>query len=211
MNAKNSAMGGRFWVHWLFLTAAGYSIGYLVGFILGHFLLGNLMIGIGIGAGVGFMQSLAVRHLAVRPGPWVLTTVGGLSVAVGLYAAASAISGYPFDLSWPSGVLGWAIALAAGGTLVGIVQQRILRLHGARAACWIAANQAGWCLSALGLAIPADMNGELTSVAAVILRNGLLAPAVAGAILGAVTGGALIWMLRQPVRQEPSTDAQWSV
>ncbi len=194
MTKQRQHLGVRFCCQWLVLSTAGYSLGYLAGFLLGHFLLGNVMIGVGIGAGVGGMQWLLLRRFADRAGWWTIAPVIGLAASLSLYSVASSVWGVPFDLSRPFGILGWALALASGGALAGILQQPILEPHSGWRYWWVA-SAVGWCLSAMGLAIPADMSGQYSSVAMVLLRNGMLAPAVAGIILGAVTGFPLTWRL----------------
>ena len=77
-----------------------------------------------------------------------------------------------------------------GGTLIGVLQQRILRRHMGRSVWWVVASVIGWGLSVIGLAIPLDVSDQSLVVA--IIRNVMLAPAIAGVILGTVTGGALI-------------------
>jgi hypothetical protein len=173
------------------LTIAGYSLGFLAGFAVGHVLLGNVMVGIGIGAGVGFFQWRVLRRVVPESRRWILAGAASLGLSLALYALVSFVSGYPMHLGWPRGVLGWAAAFVVGGVLLGSFEREVLRRRVGRADGWIAASAVGWGLSVLALAIPPDMSGELP-VALVLVRNGLLAPAAAGAILGVVTGGALI-------------------
>jgi hypothetical protein len=54
----------------------------------------------------------------------------------------------------------------------------------------------GWCLSVFPLMIPPDMTGELP-IPLLILRNGMMSPALGGIVLGVVTGGALVRLSRQ--------------
>lgn len=207
MTIERAPIGWRFWVRWVWLTVVGYSVGLLLGFVLGHFLLGNVMIWVVVGAGVGFMQWRTLRRFVQRSGWWVLANMAGLTVSFGLYAIVNHVwQEVPFDCGWPLGVLGHALALVLGGTFVGLLQQRILRRHVRRSVWWVLANALGWGLSAFGFAIQPDMSGHYPGVLVVVLfiRNGMLAPAVAGIILGTLTGGALIWLLRQPTPRKVS-------
>lgn len=198
MAAEPAISGMRFWLWWLLATVVGYAVGFLAGFVFGHFLLGNVMLGIGVGAGVGGLQWLVLRRVVPRSGWWMLSTVAGLTVALVLYAVLHFISTYPFDLGWPWGVFGWAIALFVAGALIGVWQQRILREQVGRPVWWVVASAVGWGLSALGLAIPSDLWGEYRG--AVIFLLFMVPPAIAGVILAAITGAALIWLLGQPAQ-----------
>jgi hypothetical protein len=190
MTIERPVIVWRFWLQWVLLTILGYSVGILLSFVLGSFLLGNIMMGIGVGAGVGFMQWLALRRFVYRSGWWVLANIAGLTVSLCLYAVVIInILGYPFDLGWSSGALGWALAFVLGGALVGFSQHWILRHHVCRSIWWVLVSAVGWALSVLGLAIAADV---------------MLGSAVAGIILGTLTGGALVWLLRQPIASEVS-------
>lgn len=196
MTSEHAVLGWYFWLRWVLLTVLGYTVGLLVGFGLGHALLGNVMIGVGIGAVTGFLQWLALRRHIQRSGWWVLASVVGLSVSLGLYAVVHNIWGYPFDLGWPLGVLGWALAFLLGGALIGLPQQWILRRRVGLSAWWVPISAAGWALSVLGLSISLDLSENLPDVVDFLYL--ILSPAVAGLILGTVTGGALIWLFRQP-------------
>jgi len=204
MTVERTVIGWRFWLQWVLLTILGYSVGSLVGFVLGHFLLGNVMIGTGIGAGVGFMQWLALRGFVHRSGWWVLANIAGLTVCLSLYAVVHTVSGYPFDLGWPLGILGWALAFVVGGTITGVLQQRILRRHMDRSIWWVVASAVGWGLSVFGLAIPGIAMPSRAPFVVLLIRNMILPNAVAGVILGTVTGGALILLLRQPTPRDVS-------
>ena len=203
MAMERSAIGWGFWGRWVLVTAVGYAVGFLLGFVIGHVLWGNIIFGVSVGAGVGFMQWRILRPFVPRSGWWVPASMAGLTLSFGLYAVVRNLwPGIPFDLGWPGGVLGWGLTLVLGGILLGMPQQSILRRHGGGAAWWVPASAAGWGLSVFGLAIPPDMSGGYAGALAVLLflRNGLLAPAVAGIILGATTGAGLVWLLR---RQTP--------
>ena len=190
MNTETTGMAGRFWLRWILYTGVGYALGFVLGFILGHVALGNVMVAIGIGIGVGGMQWLALRTTPARSAAWGPITVLGLAVGVGAFVALSTVWSFPVDLGWPFGALGWAIALAAAGILIGVLQRPILQRIGLDgSAWWVLASSVGWGLSALALAIPTHTGGaaEGFPVMLLLLRNAMLAPAIAGLVLGAVT------------------------
>lgn len=202
---ETQQFGSAFCLRWVLLTSVGYALGFLGGFVMGHFVLGNVMVGIGIATLVGTMQWFALRSTPLRPDHWVLATIAGIAIGMMPIAAASTIFGFRTDLSWPFGVLTWAIALGVGGAVAGLLQRRCLQPHLRDTNWWVAASAVGWSCSALGLAIPADMSGQAAEwgIPFVVLRNGMLAPAVAGLILGAVTASAL-WLPRRS-RSLPAT------
>lgn len=196
MTIERTAIGWRFWVRWMLLTVVGYSVGFFLGLILADILFGgNVMMGVGIGAGVGFMQWLALRRIVQRSGWWAPANIAGLTVCLSLYAVVHTVSGYPFNLDGPPGILGWVLAFVVGGTMTGVLQQRILRRHVGRSAWWVLASALGWGLSVIGLTTH------------FLIRNPIVVQAVAGVILGTVTGGALIWLLRQPTPGDVSRSA----
>lgn len=207
MHTEQNLMGLRFWASWVMRTLAGYAFGFLLGFVLAHF-VGEVALGVGIGALTGYLQWRALRHHVQRSGRWVWAGIVGLTVGLGLYQVGAYVWGYPLDSS-PRGMLGLGLGLALGGAMTGLLQERVLRRQVGRSMWWVPACAFGWGLSALGLAIPSgtsDLRPELMSnevlkaLAGLLLifRETLLQPAVAGIILGAVSGGVLIWLLRQP-------------
>lgn len=75
---------------------------------------------------------------------------------------------------------GWLLLVAVvGGAIAGLLQARALRPHTPKAKWWIFASLVSWSLA------------WLTSV--VLGEIGFL---VGGLVLGAVSGGLLIWLLR---------------
>jgi len=196
MKVKRSQVGWRFGILWMLLTTIGWHIGWIIGFVLGNFLLGNIMLGTGIGAGVGFMQWLALRRFVHRSGWWVLANIAGLTVCLSLYAIVHTVTGIPFDLGLPLGILGWALAFAVGGTMTGVLQQRILRRHVGRSIWWVLASTLGWALSIFvmgGLLVGPVTARELTMARQIGSMFG------GGVVLALVTVVAMIWLLRQPV------------
>lgn len=202
----------------MLLTVAGYAVGHLLGFILAHLLAGEVIIAITTGAGVGFLQWRELRRFVQLSGwRWVLATKTGLTVSMSLYAVAiTYIWEYSFELAWPGGVLRWALAFLLGGALVGLSQHWMLRRQVGRSAWWVPASAGGWSLSVLGLEMPiaqfglelpgARPTGFFGVLEAVVLflPYAFQPPVLAGAIPGTVTGGALIWLLRQPAPRNAS-------
>jgi hypothetical protein len=178
------------------MTTVGYFMGAYVAVTLGHFLLGFLMLPVGVGAGVGLMQRPVLRRLVPQSGElmwagWVLASMVGLAASFtlsGLVASAILNIERPFEWSWPVAIL-WAVTLLVGGGLIGTLQHLMLRRHTGRSVWWIPASAAGWGLSVTGLAVA-------SAISLYPVLEILLAPAVAGAVLGIVTGRAAIWICR---------------
>jgi len=179
MNTESNVVGKTFWKRWVLQSAIGYLLGFWGGFIAGHFLLSNVMIGIAIGAVVGLMQCRVLRdYTKVSSSWWVLSNVIGMGIGFGLYNVVWYVWEYPFDLSWPLGIPGWSAAFFFGGGIAGFLQQRMLRRHFCGSGWWAAICALGWGLS--GFAIQLQI--------------------VSGAVLGAITAGMMLSILRQPVK-----------
>ena len=74
-----------------------------------------------------------------------------------------------------------AVGSSVGGASLGIAQWLVLRRHVSRPGWWVLASTVGFAVSfAVGLAVDV---------------------AVGFALYGAITGGVLVWLLRQPSRE----------
>ncbi|MCA1995588.1 MAG: hypothetical protein LDL41_26595 [Coleofasciculus sp. S288] len=149
-------------------------------------------------ATLGITQWLVLRQHIPKAGWWILaTTLGGV---VALYLG-SAVSFFTTSILWiGSGVVGGAV----GGAILGLAQWLVLRRHVSQAGWWIAASAvalavgAGW-LVYLGIesAFTFDASMDLIQI---IRWSGM--GALSGAIGGAIKGGALVWLLRQPKQRD---------
>jgi len=186
------------WLLWASMTTVGYFMGAYVAVFFAHFLLGFLMLPVCVGAGVGLMQRPILRRLVPQSSElmwagWVLASMVGLTASVALTGlASSAILNIerPLEFSWPAGAIQWIAALFIGGALIGILQHLMLRRYTEHSIWWIPASAVGWGLSAIGLAVVAS------GVSLYPVLEILLAPAVAGVVLGLVTGRAAVWICR---------------
>ncbi len=217
--------GWRFGLRWVLLTIAGWAIGFPLGFVfvaVAGWIIGipegsdsiilklgldNAALFIVIVAVVSLMQWFVLRRVVKRAGFWVLASIIGFTISSSIHGVVCHFYGYPDDLGLPLGVLVWTLAFVLGGALTGLLQQRILRHQVRRSGWWVPASAAGWGLGVIGLAIfifvlPVMRKGPFVWL---LIRN-LIAPTVLGAgLLGIVTGGVLIWLLRQPIQQESDT------
>ena len=199
MKAKRSQIGWGFWLQWVVASTVGMVVGFIAGFlsldliydVLGDWLIYNvlgdwldfLFLGIVPGIGVGVLQWLVLRRRRSGAGWWVLA-----SAAAG-YGILAGFIGYSESLSFGT-LLRFTGVVALGGAVTGILQWLVLRSQVSRAGWWVLASTVGWGLSVtVARAIPWG-NDEMDALWALV---------VTGAVLGAVTGGALVWLLRQPV------------
>ena len=201
MDAETNVLGFGFWWRWVLLTVFGRAVGFIFGFVLAHIALGNVSIGIGEGLIVGFCQWLLLKRYIPRTGKWILFSDVGLFVPLGLYGAAWLLWRIAFDFGWPMGALGWAGTYLVGGAFMGWMQLSILKSRIAEPKPWVLCSAAGWCLSIFPMVIRADMTGDLP-LPLLLLRNGMMSPAFAGLVVGAITGWGLMRMLGRG-RQTP--------
>ena len=202
MTSDSTETSVNFFVRWVLYTLVGYVVGFAAGFLLAHFLLGNVMVGMAVGASVGYMQWLLLRHYVPSSSFWIVDNLAGMTVALTMYSVVNMVYGYPFDLGVPGGALGWGIAFVLAGAFAGFFQYRILHRALSQSLVWVPASAIAWGLSVVGLSIPPDMTNPMP-LWLFFPRNLLLAPTVAGLILGVVTGGAILWILK---RSEQSDD-----
>lgn len=142
------------------------------------------MVGVGMGAGVGYAQWRLARHWFDADRQWVWASVIGMGTpfVLGDIVAAVGVQ-VPYSL---------ALYVVMGGLLVGLMQRRLLSPHSERANWWVPACVVGWALPASLTAL-----GEFGSGGWGVLAS-TTAMFFGGAVLGAVTGGTLVWMLRRP-------------
>jgi len=170
-------------------------LGWLLGFVLVIVLAiawdvigggAQFMIGIGMGAGVGLAQGRVARGWLQAPRQWVGASVIGMGGPFVLGDLLSA-TGVDFPYSLP-------IYVATGGLLAGFLQRRLLRPHSDRANGWVPASVVGWTLP-VSLVVLNDLDVIPGALGTILF---LVAALFGGAVLGAVTGTILIWMLRRP-------------
>ena len=196
MEAKPSQVGWSFWFYWVLFSAAGIILGFLIGFAIASIItgdnieigvlrgiLGYSMLGAGLGFMVGLMQRIVLRRYISRSGWWVLASAAGFALALGGWYGVAVVSfGYSDELE--------VAVVSIGGALTGILQWLVLRGQVYRPGWWIVASTLGWGLSMVVAEVIADD-----------LAAGFFAPPAAGAVLGGITGGVLVWLLRQPIQE----------
>jgi hypothetical protein len=204
MTVERMHIGWRFWLQWVLASTVDWFVGFYVGFVSGTMFLvstaksvpGDILVyfilGAALGSGVGLVQWLVLRRRISRAGWWVLASTAGFAVAVAGGSGAAVVAfGYDMGgvMSGFMPVLGWTVVAALGGAVTGTLQRLVLRGQVSRAGWWVLASTVGWGLSMAVMARGFGVMGV----------GGLFWP-LAGAGLGAVTGGALVWLLRQPAK-----------
>lgn len=194
MNTNQMNPGRGYWLAWFLASAMGYGMGAFLGmstawrfFPAGDF---GLTMGTVMGITGGYFQWVVLRERIAGAGLW------GLASALGLGAAIGAV----FATNQENNVMaGMAILGSVFGVVSGISQWLILRGKFARAGWWLLANLLGSLIGAIALPIASPMLESGTRELGMMIFG-----LVFGAGNGAITGAALIGLLRQ----SPSGDVE---
>lgn len=189
---KRSGVG--LWLAWTLATAAGMLLG-LVPFaaFAADLDLGLVRFLLPLVAGllVGLFQWLALRPYLTRSVDWVLHGGAGwaLGFALGLFVI-QAIGG---------SALGAFVGYLLFGLIIAALQWPVLRREIPNALPWVIASMAGWALGAyLGQGVLNSL-GSGAGVSQVV--SSAVVAGVTGLVAGAITGLALVWIVRQPDRE----------
>lgn len=181
------------WLAWTLATAAGMLLGLVpFTFFIADLEVGLVRVLLPLVAGllIGLFQWLALRPYLVRSEDWVLLDGAGWAVgfALGLFVI-EAVGQSP---------LGALLAYLLFGLIIGTLQWPALRREIPNVVAWVIASMIGWALGAylsqLALSAIAP-NGEVSQVLSTAVVAGLT-----GLVAGAITGVALVWIVRQPER-----------
>lgn len=175
---------------WFLGTLIGWFVGILLAIGLSYAVVGlfyaeetNLIVGLVLGTVVGLAQLVAVRGALPLTSRWVWGAAAGLGIP---FVVGVVVSGVWFNVTETSDT--WLVLVAlAGGALAGLLQVPVLRrsTSRARALWWIPASLVSWGVAWLASVAWAE--------AGIVLG---------GAILGAVSGSLLIWVLRSATTHE---------
>lgn len=187
MQSAHNHIGWRFWRRWVLATTIGWVVGIVAAFIAAHLVVqivypvlgyeSNLVVGLCLGAVVGYVQRRFAPNPITASGWWILSTSIGMGIPFVVVEIARAI--------WSGIPLGLVPILAVGGLITGLLQLRNMRRHSRRSGWWVLASIVGWGLGWLAMEIGFGV--------------GLL---VGGALLGVVTGAAIVWLLQSPSSTE---------
>ena len=181
------------WLEWTLATAFGMLLGFLPSILLVNFLnltLARLIVPLWAGFLLGLAQWVVLRKYVNASSDWVLAA--GASWAVGFALGLlimNGLTGTRLD-----GLFGYILF----GIIVAVVQWPVLRREIPHLWMWILANVLGWTagfyLSQLALDLFFNAPA-IDPVASTAVLSG-----VSGLIAGAITGIALVLIVRQPER-----------
>jgi hypothetical protein len=210
MQSSNAKIGWSIWLQWVLASILGYGIGTTIGNTLANLIpamtctqsfsdsfidrltniaciqpsLGLILIVVFLGLAGGFMQWLVLRRHIPAAGWWVPASALGFPIALVVADGA----GRRLDIATPilMGVL--------FGVLSGILPWIVLRRKITRAGWWVLAHLLGSLVGgALGI-----FAFHVMALLRLYRFPWTAAGAMFGAGLGAITGIALVWLLRVP-------------
>ena len=193
-----------FFRRWLLATFAGWILRVVLMILLDESAerigVGNQFpVGVGMGLSIGYVQWRVGRKWFHATSEWMFASLVGM--------------GMPFVLSdvfnvWRSDAMELLLFLnvALGSLIVGWWQRRIFQRRSIKAYWWIVGSVAGWTLAA-ATALILTTGGHPESSLELWRNIGTIA--LGGIVLGVVTGGALVWVLRsrQRTTTAPPTNA----
>jgi len=183
------------WLGWTLATTIGMLLGFLLSIPLVNVLdleWARVVVPLVAGFLIGLSQWSVLRNYVVDTTDWILAA--GTSWAVGYTVGLFIIN------SLASTALGGFVGYALFGVIVAIFQWPILRREMPHVLPWVLANVVGWTLGfylgqlALNLFFNDPAIAPIASTSVISIVSGLVA--------GAITGIALIWIVRQPDRAE---------
>lgn len=163
--------------------------------IAGNDAVFGAMFGAPISGAVGVTQWVVLRRLIPHPGWWVLASFVGYTVgtAVGWYMGV-APTGDPVGQAASGAVIGATFG-ASVGTLVRVTKRLALRRQVSQPVWWALASIMNWTVvAAVGWATGFTLGNYESSGE---VGNNV----VFGGVVGAITGMALTWLLRQAVSE----------
>ena len=179
------------WLGWTLATAGGMLLGFLPTIPLVNLVdLGIAQIAVPVLAGtvIGFAQWIVLRRYLTARSNWEL--------ADGASWAAGYILGLLLVQSLPSTFLVATLGYFLFGVIVAILQWPVLRREIPNLWVWVLANVVGWAVgfwasqAILPLFFVDPLVEPAISTTVIAVTSGLVA--------GAITGLALIWIVRKP-------------
>lgn len=181
----------RLWLGWTLATAGGMLLGFLLSLPLVNVLnLGFAQIIVPVLAGtiIGFSQWIVLRRYVTAGSQWILAD--GVSWAFGY------ILGLFLIQVLPSTVFAGFIGYFLFGVIVALVQWPVLRREIPHILTWIVASALAWAAGfwVSQAVFPLLFHGPTIAPAASTTAIAV----ISGLVAGAITGIALIWIVRKP-------------
>ena len=189
MKIQRTHVGWGFWFWWVLASTVGYAVGNAAGMKVLRAVVGAaeyrgkgfvvaILLGVVMtGAAVGVIQWLVLRREVSGAGWWVLASTVGWVMGTAAAGLGILLVGLQ-EFSPVSASLVFSVMV---GAVVGVLQWLILRRQLRRAGWWVPASIVGW---AMGQA-----------------AHGAIGLPAVGAVSGAITGIALVRLLRQPIAE----------
>ena len=181
------------WLEWTLATALGMLLGFLPSIVLVNLLdlaLARIVVPLWAGFLIGLAQWVVLRKYLNDASDWVLA------------AGASWAVGFALGLLIMNGLTGTGLGGFFGyilfGIIVAVVQWPILRREIPNVWMWILANVIGWTTGFYASQFALDLffnDPVIAPLASTSVLSG-----VSGLVAGAITGVALIWIVRKPER-----------
>jgi hypothetical protein len=169
-------IGSAFWIVWVLANAVGM-FGYAIGVVIVSRLYewnldaSLILASATVGLALGFVQWLVLRHWGFNDARWIWASLLGWMAGTLIAKALGPYIGVGFTSTAED--IGISI-------ITGALQMYVLRQWSSKAKWWILAYLIGRILS---------------------LEFGLFNVLTEGIIFGAITGLALIWLLRHPIQE----------
>ena len=180
---EDRRLGG--WVRATFLGWLLGFVGLLVGIAVAEMIVpweSQFAVGVGMGWGVAFVQGRWLAKRVESAKGWVWAGLLGLGLPFIVFDIVDAVGGQlPHRLLWD---------VTSGALLTGYLQWRVLRRNTKRAGWWVPACVVGWGGALLAVDLPHLLgytDSALVNLAAILSG---------GVVLGLVSGGVLVWLLK---------------
>ena len=191
MDANQNNVGRDFWLAWFLTSSLGYGIGAVLGlyFAYGVFnrdpfdIVMAVAFGTGMGATGGYFQWFLLRGWIAGAGVWGVASAFGFGLAMSVVVTV--------DTGQNTAMAG-VLMVSIFGVTSGILQWLILRRKIAKAGWWLSANLLGSLVGAIAIPIATPLMD-----AGIWLPGAMTLGFVFGSGNGAITGAALVWLLRQ--------------
>lgn len=181
------------WLEWTLATAFGMLLGFLPSLVLVNLMdlaLARLIVPLFAGFLVGLAQWFVLRKYVNGVADWIWAA--GASWAVGYALGLLIING--LTGTGLDGLLGYILF----GAIVALVQWPILRREIPNLWMWILANVIGWTAGFLLSQVSLDLFFNAPAIDPVASTS--VISGVSGLVAGAITGLALVLIVRQPER-----------
>ena len=178
------------WLGWTLATAGGMLLGFLPTILLVNILnlaLSQIAVPVLAGTVIGFAQWLVLRRYVTVSTQWDWTD--------GISWAAGYILGLLLVQLLPSTVFAAFIGYFLFGLVVALVQWPVLRREIPQVVTWLVASAIAWAIGYwVSLAVLSVFTDPLINPVVGTAVNAIST----GLVAGAITGVALIWIVRKP-------------